>query len=36
MLIDTRQKISNVELQVYIADKPIIKEKCCKCLVIYY
>lgn len=32
MLIGTRQKICNAELNVYIADKPITKERCCKCL----
>ena len=32
MIIGTRQKISDAELNVYIADKLIIKEKCCKCL----
>ena len=32
MLIRSRQKISNTDLNVYIADNLIVKAKCCKCL----
>ena len=32
MLIGSRQKISNTDLNVYIADNLIVKAKCCKCL----
>ena len=30
--IGSRQKISNTDLNVYIADNLIVKAKCCKCL----
>ena len=32
LLIGLRQKISNTDLNVYIADNLIVKAKCCKCL----